>query len=309
MHQVFTRQIMKYFSIHLGSSLKVTLLGSSAFTEPQQHIRRYITEQILYVVTRGSITLMQGEREVRLCEGDVALFTLGEYQYAKEMENCEFCYIHFSPECVSHYEWTDREFLDAVCERNRRFVNEDRLSASIYDNIGAILPEVFHLGCDDLEKIVAFFKTHPLTCTYLSPLQRLRFACEVAGILMHLEEIAYDNAATGYKGRNGRVHESARRILSYIEAHFTENFTGHDIERHLLMNYDYANRLFKKYIGTSIIRYRNQLRINTSKTLLGNQPIEEIAHLLGFENAYYFSRTFKRFEGISPREYLERINQ
>lgn len=75
------------------------------------------------------------------------------------------------------------------------------------------------------------------------------------------------------------------------------------------MNYDYANRLFKKHIGTSIMQYRNQLRINTAKNLLGKQSVEQVARLVGFENVYYFSRAFKRYEGISPREYLERINQ
>ena len=300
---------MKYFSIDLSSPPKVTLVGSSAFTEPQQHIRRYVSEQILYIVSKGSITLNSDGREVRLGVGDVHLFTEGEYHYATQMENCEFYFIHFSPDCVTHREWTDEEFVHTVCERSRRFVNEDRLSSSIYESIGACLPESFHLGDDALEQVVAFCKTHALTCTYMTPLQRLRLATEVAGILMRLEDFAYNNAERGYKGKNGRVHESARRILSYIEAHFSENFTGRDIERDLLMNYDYANRLFKKYIGTGIIQYRNQLRINTAKPLFGHKSIEEVARLVGFENVYYFSRTFKKYEGLSPVEYIQRINQ
>lgn len=300
---------MKYFSIDLSTSPKVTLLGATSLNAPEQHIRRYITEQILYVVARGSITLMQDDREVTLRQGDVILFTVGEYQYAREVDDCEFYYIHFSPECVRTYDWTQGEFVSAVQERKRLFINEDRLSASIFENIGAILPERFHLSSEELEAFVAFSKSHTLNVAYLSPVQRLRHATEVAGMLMRLEEIAYDNADTGYKGKNGRVHESAGRILSYVEAHFSENFTGSDVERALLMNYDYANRLFKKHIGTSIMQYRNQLRINTAKNLLGKQSVEQVARLVGFENVYYFSRAFKRYEGISPREYLERINQ
>ena len=252
---------------------------------------------------------MMDGREVSLSRGDVFLFSIGEYQYATQMEECEFFYIHFSGESVMSCEFSDEEFADVVRERNRLFVNEDRLSASIYGNIGAVLPQSFHLEDGDLEHLSAFCRSHTLTTAYLSPLQRLRFATDVAGILMRLEEIAYNSAVTGYKGKNGRVHESARRILSYIEDHFAENFTGADIERHLLMNYDYANRLFKKHIGTSIMQYRNQLRINAAKPLLGLKRMEEIANLVGFDNVYYFSRAFKRYEGISPREYIERINQ
>ena len=300
---------MKYFSIDLSSVPKVTMLGASAFTQPTQHIRRYISEQILYIVYRGSITLMMDGREVSLSRGDVFLFSIGEYQYATHMENCEFFYIHFSEESVTPCALTDEQFVDTVRERNRLFVNEDRLSASIYGSIGAVLPQRFHLEDGDLEHLATFCRSHPLSTAYLSPLQRLRFATDVAGVLMRLEEIAYNSAVTGYKGKNGRVHESAQRIFSYIEAHFAENFTGADIERHLLMNYDYANRLFKRHIGTSIMQYRNQLRINASKLLLGLKPMEEVANLVGFDNIYYFSRTFKRYEGISPREYIERINQ
>ena len=309
MHQVYREVIMKYFSIDLSTTPKVTLLGATSLNGPEQHIRRYITEQILYVVARGSITLMQNDREVTLRQGDVILFTVGEYQYAREVDDCEFYYIHFSPECVRTYDWTQGEFVSAVQERKRRFINEDRLSASIFGNIGATLPERFHLSEDELEAFVTFSKSHTLNVTYLSPVQRLRHATEVAGMLMRLEEIAYDNADTGYKGKNGRVHESAVRILSYIEDHFAENFSGHDLERALLMNYDYANRLFKKHIGTSIMQYRNQLRINTAKNILGKEPMDEIARLVGYENVYYFSRAFKRHEGISPREYIARMNQ
>lgn len=38
----------------------------------------------------------------------------------------------------------------------------------------------------------------------------------------------------------------------------------------------------------------------------GNQKIYEIAAALGFESAFYFSKVFKKVEGISPTEYLNK---
>ena len=301
---------MKYFCIDLACLPKISLMGTSFLTAPERHIRRYVNEQILYIIRRGSMTLSTNEGEVALSAGDVHLFSLGEYQYATKMNDCEFYYIHFSPDCVSTCEWRSEEFVSAVCERNRRYVNEDRFGFEIYSAIGAYLPQSMHIDdTAELERLIAFFKVHTMHSGYLPPLSRLRLATEVAGVLMFLEQIAYNSCVVGYKGKNGRPHESAERLLSFIETHFAENFTGKDIEQHLLINYDYANRIFKKYTGTSIMQYRNRLRINTAKPLLLHKTIEEVAELVGFENVYYFSRCFKRYEGVSPRDYAESINE
>jgi two-component system response regulator YesN len=39
----------------------------------------------------------------------------------------------------------------------------------------------------------------------------------------------------------------------------------------------------------------------------GEDPIYTIAEKLGFENAFYFSKVFKRVEGISPRDFLRKF--
>ena len=51
-----------------------------------------------------------------------------------------------------------------------------------------------------------------------------------------------------------------------------------------------------------------EMPIEEAKKLLttGNLRIYEIAESLGFENAFYFSKVFKKAEGVSPREYQNR---
>ena len=39
----------------------------------------------------------------------------------------------------------------------------------------------------------------------------------------------------------------------------------------------------------------------------GNVKVYEVADALGFENAFYFSKVFKKVEGVSPTEYLNRL--
>ena len=62
---------------------------------------------------------------------------------------------------------------------------------------------------------------------------------------------------------------------------------------------------FKREMGVTPLAYLNRIRIRKSKEYLLNtdKPLAEIAALCGFENAYYFSNAFKRWVGVSPREF------
>ena len=51
--------------------------------------------------------------------------------------------------------------------------------------------------------------------------------------------------------------------------------------------------------------YIAQVKIEHAKQLIDSHQylIYEVADMLGFENAYYFSKVFKKVTGMSPREY------
>ena len=50
-------------------------------------------------------------------------------------------------------------------------------------------------------------------------------------------------------------------------------------------------------------------RVNAAKDLMASTDLKiyEISERLGFESAFYFSKVFKKVEGISPREYMQRV--
>lgn len=69
--------------------------------------------------------------------------------------------------------------------------------------------------------------------------------------------------------------------------------------------------VFKKKTGFSPIEYFNHLKIQKACQYLQftNMLIKEIAHALGIQDQYYFSRLFTRVMGISPNDYREKRNQ
>ena len=69
----------------------------------------------------------------------------------------------------------------------------------------------------------------------------------------------------------------------------------------------YFRKLFRACTGQSPLAYLTRLRIEAAKRQLqqhhGVHPIKEIALATGFSDPYYFSRAFKRLEGVSPQQY------
>lgn len=74
---------------------------------------------------------------------------------------------------------------------------------------------------------------------------------------------------------------------------------------------DYLNHLFKKNYKISPIQYLIGVRIDRAKKLLcfADKPIGEIAAEVGFSTPVYFSEMFRKYQGMSPREFRNICNE
>ena len=71
------------------------------------------------------------------------------------------------------------------------------------------------------------------------------------------------------------------------------------------LNPTYFSALFKKESGVNFLDYLTDLRINAAKEYL-TDPLKgasEIASLVGYDSAGYFTRAFKKRTGLTPTEY------
>ena len=71
------------------------------------------------------------------------------------------------------------------------------------------------------------------------------------------------------------------------------------------MNASYLSSLFKKCTGVNFIDYVTDQRISAAKVLLDDplRSTAEIASMIGYESASYFTRAFKKRTGMTPTEY------
>ena len=95
------------------------------------------------------------------------------------------------------------------------------------------------------------------------------------------------------------------RSLTYIKEHFSEEITLDDVARQVDISPYYFSKLFKQEVGENFIEYLTQTRIAKAKEYLVNPKysIKEICGLCGYSDPNYFSRIFRKYEGVSPSEY------
>ncbi|MED4599972.1 AraC family transcriptional regulator [Paenibacillus validus] len=96
---------------------------------------------------------------------------------------------------------------------------------------------------------------------------------------------------------------NVRRILQYINQHFTENITLADLSKALHLNKYYICHSFKEVTGYTVNNYLMSKRIEEAKKLLltTNEPVSAIAEKIGFNTSVHFSRSFKQYAGVSPQ--------
>lgn len=107
---------------------------------------------------------------------------------------------------------------------------------------------------------------------------------------------------------SAKVSAETLQIKKYVESHFSEDITLETLAKIIHLNKYYLVHSFTKEYGISPINYLIKIRLKESKHLLldTNYSIAEIAQHTGFSSSSYFSQSFNKFEGISPRQYRNR---
>jgi AraC-like DNA-binding protein len=104
--------------------------------------------------------------------------------------------------------------------------------------------------------------------------------------------------------------EKLSNILDFIIKNFRENIKLTDIADLANMTPTSFCRYLKNHTGKTLFEIVLNYRLESAKQLLLNTslPINEIILNVGFEDIPYFNRTFKKWEGVSPREFRFKIN-
>lgn len=99
------------------------------------------------------------------------------------------------------------------------------------------------------------------------------------------------------------------RAISYIDANFTEQFSLSHLAERYGCSPNHFIKKFKEKTGYTPIKYLALKKIEASKKLLETTtiPISEVMEKVGFYDASYFSKLFKKTVGYSPKSYRDTL--
>ena len=122
---------------------------------------------------------------------------------------------------------------------------------------------------------------------------------ETEGFFQNVKELAENN-------------RTIISVIAYIQTNYQEAELGlEEIAEHVYLSQNYLSGLFRRKMGKTITQYIVDVRMDQAKTLLRNRSLKlyDVAERVGYRDANYFTKIFKKSVGITPSEYREKYNQ
>lgn len=107
-----------------------------------------------------------------------------------------------------------------------------------------------------------------------------------------------------------RNYPIMERVFKYLNAHCRDPIGLEDIVRDCNISQGYLSRIFKKQYDVSVMEYLHMKKLTLAKFYLHfpAYTVADIAYSLGYNESSYFSKVFKKYEGMTVQEY-KKLNQ
>lgn len=102
--------------------------------------------------------------------------------------------------------------------------------------------------------------------------------------------------------QNDRMHQVVQLIMTYMENNYAKDISIEQLATLYYVSPTYLSKIFKDLTGVSPINYLIQIRLKKAHELLTTDDltVKEVAKAVGYEDAYHFSKSFKKHFGTSP---------
>ena len=107
------------------------------------------------------------------------------------------------------------------------------------------------------------------------------------------------------------LQKEMEHAQQYFQEHYNEDIQIKDYAKSRSMSVSWFLRNFKEFVGMPPAQYLMTLRMNNAVSLLETTDynVTEISAIIGYDNALYFSRIFKKYKGVSPSEYRKLLQK
>jgi len=224
---------------------------------------------LMYMVS-GSLDVTVSGKVRRVSAGNAVIFPPRchyRYVYSGE-ERLSYLWVHFTGSYAGR-------LLKACLMRELPCVLETHGSGKIADGFRRMF-EIFESG---------------------GRLRSEELACALEALLLNLARASSDD--------DGDM--SFERSLRYIHSSYAGDISVEELAKLENLSYYRYIKLFRAHMGMPPTAYIINLRMNTACDLLlkTDMSIKQVSVSVGYSDAHFFSRLFKKHTGRSPREYRE----
>lgn len=262
------------------AKLNLTYLQETGeLTAQQPHIRKRdgLNSYLFLIVESGSGSITYGGELYHIKAGDCAFIDCRlPYSHQSSMDLWTLKWVHFYGNSV-------KGIYDKYVERGGLCC----FTTSSYDKMNDILSCLYDIASSE-----SYIKDMELN--------------EKLNALLTL--IMAESWHPDTQSANSRKKKDLQELRAYLDEHYQERITLDDLSERFYINKFYLTRIFKEQFGVSINNYLLQVRITQAKQHLrfSDMSIEKVAAEIGIDDVRYFTRIFKKVEGMTPGEYRKR---
>ena len=292
------------YRIYLDHFPQVNLIGHSVCGKGWSIPDRKMPDTELIVVYSGVLCCEIEGRKHLLREGDACLTPPDTLMSQSAYDGpCRFFYVHFDVD----YEETGKEAPGSETTTAGTAQDFYYLPPMGPEECRLTLQERMGTG-KSRDEVFTLFEKALLERSQTGGGRLLMISLYLSQILVLLSRTG-ENRASRLSGER-QQKKVVQDALVYLHANYARPVNIAELSSRLSVSQQYLGRLFKASVGVSPVRYVNRLRVEQAKTLMRTtaKNISEISFEVGFENIYYFSRTFKQYEGVSPAKYRSWLN-
>lgn len=178
---------------------------------------------------------------------------------------------------------------------DRMFVNDNTDQRK--QNLEAVAEALFRLvPVFDQEQIRYYLKKYELTTKTANkkPLCYLWLTQIITSVFRQLCIVKYTHM---------------NQAFQYIEKNLREEISLTELSEQAGISNGYLSRIFKKYYHISVVDYIHLRKLHMAKYYMisTEMNISDIAFMMGYSEAGYFCKIFKKYEGMTPSAYLNLI--
>lgn len=256
-----------------ASLLHLQEVGSLQAIHPHTSTRTNLLSFLCFIVLSGKGELSYEEQIYQLSEGDCVFI------------DCRKAYIHSTSNDLWSLQWCHfyAPSLPAVYEKYKERGGRPVFHSDDLTPFRLLLTDLYNLASSS------------------DYIRDMRINEKLGSLLTLLMEQSWHPESVMVS----RKRMELAAVREYLDEYFTEKIMLEELAEKFFINKFYLSKIFKETYGTTVNNYLISKRITRAKQLLRftDMTVDEVGVAVGMGDANYFSRMFRKVEGISPREY------